>query len=84
MYYIKYSVKDSFHHLSITDDGPGIAPHLQDIATKMFNTLKSRDITEGSGLGLSIVNKAISRLNGTMSIDSDGTNGSCFHLRWPV
>ena len=81
---IKYSVKDSFHHLSITDDGPGIAPHLQDIATKMFNTLKSRDITEGSGLGLSIVNKAISRLNGTMSIDSDGTNGSCFHLRWPV
>jgi CHASE1-domain containing sensor protein/two-component sensor histidine kinase len=81
---IKYSFNDNYHHLSISDDGPGIEQHLHGIATEMFNTLQPRDIIEGSGLGLSIVNKAISKLNGTMSIDSDGKNGSCFHLRWPA
>jgi len=81
---IKYHGDSKEHRLSIRDDGPGIAPHLQSLATEMFNTLEPRDIKEGSGLGLSIVKKAILRLKGRMNIVSDGANGTRINLSWPV
>ena len=50
----------------------------------MFQTLKSRDEIEGSGLGLSVVKKSVERINGTMNIISDGLRGTTIELRWPM
>ncbi|MEY8213967.1 MAG: CHASE domain-containing protein, partial [Colwellia sp.] len=81
---IEYTKIDGEHSISISDDGPGIAQHLQQYAIEMFHTLQSRDEMEGSGLGLSIVNKAMERINGHLKIISDGKKGTRVELRWPV
>lgn len=81
---IEYSRKNSEHLLTVSDDGPGIPPHLHQTSVEMFQTLQSRDVTEGSGLGLSIVNKAIERMGGYLKIISDGKSGTTVKLHWPA
>lgn len=65
---------------SVADDGPGIAPEYQERVFGIFQTLKSRDEKEGSGIGLSLVKKAVELMGGEVFIDSDGVNGSCFRF----
>lgn len=81
---IEYDKNNDEHILSLSDNGPGIPSHLHQTAVEMFHTLKSRDVTEGSGLGLSIVNKAMERLGGYLKIVSDGANGTKVELHWPT
>jgi len=81
---IEYSIFKKEHLLTVSDDGPGIAADLQGKAVEMFNTLKPRDKVEGSGLGLSIVNKALERMNGRLKIVSDGVKGTKIELYWPI
>jgi signal transduction histidine kinase len=81
---IEYADNNREHSISISDDGPGIPEHLQQYALEMFHTLKSRDDMEGSGLGLSIVKKAMERIHGHLKIVSDGKKGTRIELRWPI
>lgn len=80
---IEYAYKAGEHLISVTDDGPGIPQHLHKSAIEMFHTLQSRDETEGSGLGLSIVSKAMERMNGSISIVSENNTGTRIELKWP-
>ena len=80
---VEYSRQPDMHIVRVTDDGPGIPPNLKDKAIEMFQTLKSRDEVEGSGLGLSVVKKAVERFNGMMKIMSDGVRGTTIELSWP-
>jgi signal transduction histidine kinase len=57
--------------LSVTDDGPGIAPRYQEQVFELFQTLKPRDEVEGSGLGLAIVAKLAARHDGSVAVHSD-------------
>lgn len=68
---------------SVADDGPGIAPEYHDQVFKMFQTLKSRDEVEGSGIGLSIVKKHLERAGGTISVRSAPGEGCAFRFTWP-
>ncbi|MEM9386010.1 MAG: ATP-binding protein [Pseudomonadota bacterium] len=69
---------------SVTDDGPGIDPRYHERVFKMFQTLKSRDVVEGSGLGLSIVQKLVRWQGGRCWIDSQaGRRGTGVHFTWP-
>lgn len=68
---------------SIRDNGPGIEPKHQDRVFGMFQTLRSRDEVEGSGMGLAIVKKIIENYGGTITLTSDGKQGSCFTFTWP-
>lgn len=68
---------------SVTDDGPGIPPEYHESIFKMFQTLKSRDQVEGSGMGLAIVKKAVERHGGTIRVESDPTRrGTAFVFTW--
>ena len=69
--------------IHVRDDGPGILPELHHKAIKMFQTLKPRDETEGSGMGLAIVRKITEHYGGSISIDSDGSFGTTIVVRWP-
>ena len=80
---VSYVKQNNEHLLTVKDDGPGIPPELQSVAMDMFSTLKPRDEVEGSGLGLSLVKKAMERLEGQVVIISDGQRGSVIELRWP-
>ncbi|WP_370981083.1 PAS domain S-box protein [Agaribacterium sp. ZY112] len=72
-----------FYVLRVADNGPGIAPELQNKALEMFQTLKPRDTTEGSGMGLALVKKTVEYFNGSLEIDSDGQRGTTMVVYWP-
>jgi signal transduction histidine kinase len=50
---------------------------------KKFQTLKSRDEVEGSGMGLALVEKILSIYAAKISLESDGQSGSTFIIEWP-
>lgn len=72
-----------YYELSITDDGPGIAPEFQSKIFKPFQKLKSKDEVESSGLGLAVVKKIVGRYGGNITLDSELGSGSVFKIMWP-
>jgi signal transduction histidine kinase len=70
--------------LEISDDGPGIPTDLHQRVFKMFETVKSRDELEASGMGLAIVAKAVTRLDGCITLISNPAEarGSRFVLEF--
>lgn len=69
--------------LEVSDDGPGIDAQFHDVIFDMFRTLRPRDETETSGIGLAIVKKAVERFGGSISVDSAPGRGSRFSIKWP-
>ncbi|MBF0231077.1 MAG: MCP four helix bundle domain-containing protein [Desulfamplus sp.] len=67
--------------LSVKDNGPGIPEHIQKDIAKPFFTTKD----DGSGLGLSIVDRIVKEHGGSLSVISEGEGkGAQFILKIPV
>jgi signal transduction histidine kinase len=67
----------------VEDDGPGIAPAFHARIFQMFQTLKSRDELEGSGMGLAIVKKSVECHGGTIHVESaPPARGTAFVFTW--
>lgn len=64
--------KNEMIYFSITDSGPGIAPHLAKKIMQPFFTTKQ--VGEGTGLGLSISKGLIEKLAGEFLYDSNSKN----------
>ncbi|MEG3755035.1 sensor histidine kinase [Psychromonas arctica] len=75
--------KGEFYQFSIKDDGPGISEQYQEEIFKMFKTLKPRDETEGSGMGLALIKKIVEYYNGHVDIESAEGKGCIFYFTWP-
>lgn len=73
----------SHYQLTVADDGPGIDALSHKKIFEKFQTLKSRDEVEGSGLGLAMIQKAIGYYNGTISVRSELGQGTTFIVNWP-
>ncbi|WP_247676839.1 MULTISPECIES: ATP-binding protein [unclassified Leisingera] len=69
--------------ITVADDGPGIDPQFHEQIFKMFQTLKSRDVVEGSGIGLAIVKKHVENAGGKISLQSSPGEGCAFRFTWP-
>ena len=69
---------------SVCDDGPGIAPEFRERVFDMFETLRSRDELEGSGMGLSIVKKIVESQGGTVHIEAAEERGTRVRFWWPL
>ncbi len=83
---IRVSATDhgAFHEFIVADDGPGIPAEYHEKVFEMFQTLKSRDKVEGSGLGMSIVKKLVEWQGGKIWIESrQGQRGMAVHFTWP-
>ena len=65
--------------LSITDNGPGIAPEQQAQIWTPFYTTKQ----QGTGLGLPFVREIITDHGGTISVESVVGSGATFRIRLP-
>lgn len=74
--------KDPFYEFRVADDGPGIPPEFFGKVFEMFQTLKSRDEVEGSGMGLAIVKKVVEGCGGRVAVESAG-RGTTFRFTWP-
>ena len=73
-------------HLSVTDQGEGIAPeHVARVTERFYrvDTSRSRSLG-GTGLGLSIVKHIVERHRGRLSIDSELGRGTTVHILLPV
>ncbi|MGF1657889.1 MAG: ATP-binding protein [Rubrimonas sp.] len=70
---------------TVTDDGPGVPPDLQERIFEMFQTLRPRDEVEGAGMGLALIRKAARIHGGLLQIESpvSGGRGCAFRLVWP-
>jgi signal transduction histidine kinase len=81
---IKADIEDADHQVCIRveDDGKGISPgDLPRIFEPFFTTKQDG---HGVGLGLSTVYGIIEHHNGTISVDSEPGQGTCFTIRLPA
>ena len=73
-------------HLSVADEGEGIAPeHIARVTERFYriDTSRSRSLG-GTGLGLSIVKHIVERHRGRLNIDSEVGKGTTIHVLLPV
>ena len=70
--------------MCVSDTGPGIPKEYHEKVFQLFQTLQSRDKVEGSGMGLSLVNKLVVRYGGRVEIESEEGSGSTFIIIWPI
>jgi signal transduction histidine kinase len=70
--------------LNIADNGPGIpAEELPFIFERFYRGTERVEI-EGSGLGLSIAQRAVQRAGGNITVTSSPQSGTCFRLTFPL
>jgi signal transduction histidine kinase len=65
----------------VEDNGMGIPPALQDKIFDMF--FRATETVQGSGLGLYILKETLSRLNGTVKVESVLDQGTTFTITLP-
>ena len=77
--------RDGAVELSVSDDGPGIAPeHLPHIFDRFYRADASRArSTGGAGLGLAIVKHLVELHDGTIAVESGAGKGTTFVIRLP-
>ncbi|MEL7351331.1 MAG: PAS domain S-box protein [Cyanobacteria bacterium P01_A01_bin.116] len=83
--HVQVSVRDegAFYEFAVADDGPGIAPNYHEKVFTIFQTLQARDEVESTGIGLSIVKKAVTAEGGEVSLASALGEGATFRFTWP-
>jgi len=69
---------------AVADNGPGIEPAYHQRIFEIFSTLQSRDQVEGSGIGLSVVQRTVEARGGRVWLDSDRGRGATFFFTWPA
>ena len=79
-----YAAKDGSSHVwaRVEDDGPGIPADRQAAIFDPFYTTKPPG--RGTGLGLNIVYRIVTKYRGTIAVDSVLGEGASFLLRFPT
>jgi len=80
---ISSETHEDYYQFSVCDDGQGIAPEYHDKIFLMFQTLKSSDYENSTGIGLALVKKIIGEHGGAIRLESAPGEGTCFHFTWP-
>jgi signal transduction histidine kinase len=82
---IEVSYKDLGDHFtfSIKDNGPGIEPEYHGRIFGMFQTLRPKDESESTGIGLPIVKRIVEDTGGNITIDSKPGQGAIFTFTIP-
>jgi signal transduction histidine kinase len=78
---LRHQINGKGFYLRIEDNGQGIAPEYQNKVFEMF--FRANEKSKGSGLGLYIVKETISKLSGTIRLESTPGQGSTFVIKIP-
>ncbi|MEB3310061.1 MAG: ATP-binding protein [Snowella sp.] len=71
------------YQFTVKDDGPGISGEYHEKIFGIFQTLKTHNSQENTGIGLSIVKKIIDTEGGNVWVESALGEGTAFHFTWP-
>ena len=69
--------------VEVTDDGPGIDPQFHKTIFELFATLKPKNESESTGVGLAIVKRLVNSVDGMIEVQSQPGEGTTFRLTWP-
>src|SRR5687767_3638096 len=72
-----------FCEFVVRDNGQGIAPQYHERIFGIFQTLEARDKVEGTGIGLSVVQKIGEAKGGRVWVESEVGKGARFKFLWP-
>jgi PAS domain S-box-containing protein len=75
---------DNFVHIEVRDEGIGIAAQHQGRIFQVFERLHNAEEYPGTGIGLAIVKRGVTRMGGTVSLQSEVGKGSTFKLEFPA
>lgn len=78
---VRVRQKDEGTYVAFEDNGQGIAPEHQPHVFEMF--YRGHERSQGSGIGLYIVQEAVHKLKGRISLTSTLSEGTCFSLFLP-
>jgi len=67
----------------VIDNGPGIADKDQERVFQLFQTLKPRDQSDSTGVGLAVVKKIVEAYGGKVWVESRLGEGSTFYFTLP-
>ncbi len=81
--FIRGSTNGDWVEITFSDTGPGIAPTLQQHIFELNYSGRGTTRPDKLGFGLWWVKTLMTRLGGTVSVESDGICGTAFHLRLP-
>lgn len=70
--------------ITITDNGPGIAPNEHERIFQLFYRSPAQQRHQGMGIGLALGRQLAEAHGGTLTVQSDEGNGAIFVLRLPV
>lgn len=77
---VRTEARDGRVRLWFEDNGIGILPEHQDRIFRIFERLNRQEQYPGTGIGLAMVRKAVSRMDGACGVESDGKSGSRFWI----
>jgi PAS domain S-box-containing protein len=80
---ISATERENCYEFAVADDGEGIAVENQAKIFEIFQTLKSKDTTESTGIGLAIVKKIIEAEGGEITLESKLGEGATFRFTLP-
>ena len=83
--HVRVHARDAGAHvdLSISDDGPGIAPERQERIWTLFHSGLPASGVEGTGIGLAVVRRVAEGQGGSIRLDSREGEGATFTVSWP-
>ena len=80
---VKMSDDDSYCHIEVSDDGPGIPSTSRERVFQLFQTSSSSE-RRGAGIGLALAKRLVESHGGKIELaPGDDGRGSTFHVWWP-
>jgi signal transduction histidine kinase/CheY-like chemotaxis protein len=76
--------KERWAKVTVKDNGPGIGPDELPLIWDRFHRIQKKGISEGTGIGLSLVRELVQLHSGGVSVHSEPGFGSEFTFRLPV
>ncbi len=79
----KQAEDEDFYEFAVSDDGQGIDPKFHERVFEMFSSLRPKDEVDGTGMGLSIVEKIVRTYGGEIHLESEPGKGTTIRFLWP-